>query len=967
MMRRLPEFPREWIDRSKPLQLRFEGQALTAFDGDTISSALAASGRLTLARSFKYHRARGLYSAAGHDANNLFQVGALPNQRGDHLLAAEGMAVSAVNTFGGLAADRARVIGLLARFLPVGFYYKAFRGRWSFPRFERLIRAVSGLGRIDFAARPDRPERVHEFCEVAIVGGGISGLSAAIEAARGGAQRVVLIDESARLGGSGLWGRHAAPDRVALTERLLAEVAAEPRIRVLTAHCVVGYYADHLLAVSRIDRADGELRLLRAGAVVLATGAIEQPAVFRNNDLPGILLSSAAQRLLYRYALSSGERVIVLGANRDAVEVALDLAGHGLKVAALALLAASPLAESDLRAPELARAGIELLRDVRPVEAIAGTDGTLCAVVLTVAGSERRLDCDALLLAAGWMPALHLALQAGASVRFDEGLQQHAPQTLPAGLFLAGRLNALHDARDKVADGQRAGAAATAWVRGERGAAAPPPAAGSAHSHPFALYPHPQGKEFVDLDEDLTLADLRNAAQEGFDSIELLKRYSTVGMGPSQGKLSNLNAARLLGSVTGEALHRVGLTTARPPYQPVSLGALAGAGFAPLRRTAMDALHRAQGAVWMPAGQWRRPAYYAAAGATAPECIAQEVAAVREAVGLIDVATLGKIDVHGADAAPLLERLYTGRFAEMKVGTTRYALMVDEAGTVIDDGVVARLGVTHYYVTTTTGASASVYREMQRRVAEWQLDCILHNLTGHMAAMNIAGPASRAVLGEVTALPLADGEFPYLAAREGRIAGVDARVLRVGFVGELGYEIHVPYAAAAGVWTALAEAGRGAGLRPFGVEAQRLLRLEKGHVIIGQDTDGVTTPFEAGMGWAVKLDKPFFVGQRSLQILRSRGPRQQLAGFVMKDAGAAVSECHLVIHGADIAGRVTSIGRSSTLGTTLGLAMLDPALSVVGTPVQIRGDGGRLFAAEVVATPFYDPRALRQKPAGEAA
>jgi sarcosine oxidase subunit alpha len=961
MMRRLPPVAGEWINRARPIALRFEGRRIEAFDGDCLSSALAGAGVLTVARSFKYHRPRGLVSLAGHDANALFQVGSEPNQRGDSLRAVDGMAFTAVNTFGGLAADRGRIVGRLARFLPVGFYYKAFRGPRSFPLFERLIRYFSGLGRVDLAQRPQPRVRVHEFCEVAVIGAGTAGLSAALSAAHTGAARVVLVDENASPGGSGLWADAADPSQAAATDALRAAVAAEPRIRLMPSSCAIGLYADHQIAISRMDRVDGGLTLLRATAVVLATGAIEQPVVFRHNDLPGILLASAAQRLLHRYAIACGERIVVLGANRDAVDAALDLAAQGLGVSTLAMLAGNAVDATDLRADALERAGITLLREVTPVEALPDAQGTLRAVVLSVDGTDHRLDCDALLMSAGWMPALALALQAGATVRYDEAGRQHLPATLPDGLLVAGRANGIHQSDAKRADGERAGADAAAWVL-RRAAPAPfeRPAA-TPRSHAFPVYPHPLGKEFVDLDEDLTIADLRNAAQEGFDSIELLKRYSTVGMGPSQGKLSNLNAARILGSLTDAPLQHIGLTTARPPYQPVTLGALAGAGFSPLRRTALDARHVALGAVWMPAGHWRRPAYYARPGSAPGDSIAAEARAVREAVGLIDVSTLGKIDVAGPDAALLLERLYTGRFADMAPGTTRYALMVDEAGTVTDDGVVARLAADHFYVSTTTSGAAGVYREMQRRVAEWRLDCILHNLTGHLAAMNLAGAASRDVLRGLCDADLSPAAFPYLGARSGRIAGVMARIQRVGFVGELGYEIHVAYDAAGQVWDALLDAGRAAGIRPFGVEAQRLLRLEKAHVIVGQDTDGITNPFEAGMGWAVKQDKPFFVGQRSLQILKGRGTKQQLAGFALETPDAAVQECHLVIAAGEIAGRVTSIGRSFTLGRTIGLAMLDPALTRPGTSFIIRGDSGRSVAARVVATPFYDPGQVRQR------
>jgi sarcosine oxidase subunit alpha len=967
MMRRLPQkVDGEWIDRSRPLRLHFEGQAVAALEGDTLSSALAAAGIMTVARSFKYHRQRGIVSAAGHDANGLFQIGHEPNQRGDQIVARNGLEFHAVNTRGGVARDRAAAIGMLARFLPVGFYYKAFLGQRSFPWFERLIRNFSGLGSVHFDHLDAPRHRRHQHCDVAVIGAGIAGLSAALAAAGQGARRIVVIDEAQRPGGSGLWHAKTRPEDAAQCRALIDRLQAHAGVELLCSHSVVGYYADHELAVSRIDREDGGLLLLRARAVVMATGCVEQPAVFRNNDLPGVLLGSAAQRLLYRHGVSAGDSIVVLGANSDAVALALDLAAQGLKVTDLAVPEGSPTDPAVLPLAALRAAGIRVHGNVRAIAAQPGSDGALAAVEWVGASGREQVRCDCLLMSTGWMPALQLALQCGGSITFDAALGQHVPQTLPTGLFVAGRANGCFNFTDRAADGKTAGELAARHVRGE--AAIAPGAAPRSrygHSHAAALFPHPAGKEFVDLDEDLTLADLANAAQEGFDSVELLKRYSTVGMGPSQGKLSNLNAARQLARVTGRELPTLGLTTARPPWQPVSLGALAGARFAPLRRTAMDAWHDAHGAVWMPAGNWRRPAHYGK-GPDAQQAIATEVHAVRNAAGLIDVSTLGKIEVMGRDAGVLLDRMYVGVVSDLAPGRTRYAVMLDEAGTIIDDGVVARLADGRFYLTTTTGGSTTIYRELQRRVAEWQLDCTLHNLTGHIAAMNLAGPRSREILAQCTGLPLDEKAFPYLGLREGRVVGADARIARVGFVGELGFEIHMPGGQAQAVWDALLQAGAAAGVRPFGVEAQRILRLEKGHIIVGQDTDGLTNLFEAGLARMLRMNKSFFVGQRSLQALQRRGDRQQLVGFTIDAAGVPLEESHLAIHAGEIAGRITSVAYSATLGRTIGLALLAPAHAAIGGSVQFRDDHGVLHAATLVAPTFYDALGERHRVGAQA-
>jgi sarcosine oxidase subunit alpha len=599
--------------------------------------------------------------------------------------------------------------------------------------------------------------------------------------------------------------------------------------------------------------------------------------------------------------------------------------------------------------------------DVAPFDGAGRADAT----------RRRRLECDAVLMSVGWAAAANLLLHGGGSTVFSAELQQFVPRALPAGSFACGRLTGVYELEPRIADGARAGVLAAAHAGFGPGDGAPGdgapgelPAVGRAQrrpSHPFPIVDHPDGKNFVDFDEDLQVKDLENAAQEGFDSSELMKRYSTVGMGPSQGKHSNMNALRILARYRATGVAELGLTTARPMYHPVPLKLLAGRSFNAERRTPVDVLHAAAGAVWMPAANWRRPEYYAARGETRAQSIEAEVAAVRRAAGLIDVGTLGKIEVFGPDAGAFLDRVYTGRVADLAVGATRYGLMLDESGVIVDDGVIARLGPQLFYFTTTTGGSATVFRELLRLNASWGLDCVLVNLTGHRAAFNFAGPLSRELLQSLTDVDLADDAFPYLGVRHGRVAGAAARLLRVGFVGELGYEIHLAAADAPDVWRALSACGAGRGVRPFGVEAQRVLRLEKGHFIIGQDSDGLTDPFEASAGWAVNLQKPFFVGQRSLKILKARGPRQVLMGIELADPTHLPKECHLVIANGEIAGRITSIAHSHTLDKAIGLAMLAPAVARVGTQIEIRAEQGAMLTARVVATPFYDPQNLRQR------
>jgi sarcosine oxidase subunit alpha len=958
MMYRLPSLPGEWIDRTQTRAFTFEGQRYEGFAGDTITSALAAGGVMVLGRSFKYHRPRGILSFANHDVNALFQVGGLPNVRGDVVALAADMNIAAVNTFGGLAHDRARWMDRLSRFLPVGFYYKAFNSKRLFPYWEKLIRRLSGLGTVPLDAPHVRTPKRYAFCDVLVIGGGTGGMSAALSAADAGAN-VLLVDENARLGGAPEFSRDG---NASVRDDLRARVHEHSRIEVICSSYAAGIYTDHWIALVEPHR----MTKVRARAIVLASGAIEQPVVFRNNDLPGVLLASAAQRLLSRHAVAVGKQVVVVTLTRSGYETALELVNHRILVTHL-IDPRPPGADGDLAEIIKAR-GVVVLSKHHIVEAHAGTDGCLQSIsVGSGPFADMRLECDALLMNGGWAPASQLLLQAGGKVEFDEAAQMHLPVELPEGFFVAGRVSGVFDVEAGIAAGIRAGqVAARHSVHGATaGASVPSPVPRGKDrmgaSTPFTISADPRGKDFIDFDEDLQVKDLENAAQEGFDSIELLKRYTTVGMGPSQGKHSNINAARVLARLRGLPLNEIGLTTARPMYHPVPMKHLAGRGFTPDRVTPIEARHRESDAVWMLAGNWRRPAYYARSNETREQCIASEVAAVRHAVGLIDVGTLGKIEVHGPDAGLFLDRTYCGRYSDLRPGMTRYALLLDESGTIVDDGVVARVHANCFYFTTTTGGSATVYRELLRLNALWGLNCALVNVTGHRAAFNLAGPRSRAVLSRLTSADLSDRGFPYLGVRETLVAGVHARLLRVGFVGELGYEIHVPYSAATSVWDALVNAGANDGLRLFGVEAQRTLRLEKGHFIIGQDTDGLTNPFEAQAGWAVKMQKPFFVGQRSLRILEKRGPRQLLIGFETVGRVPALKECHLVIEGDSIAGRVTSVTYSSELGKTIGLAMVNPGLASIGTKLAFRLTDGGLIEATVCPTPFYDRDNQRQK------
>ncbi|MDG6774339.1 glycine cleavage T C-terminal barrel domain-containing protein [Thiomicrorhabdus sp. ZW0627] len=952
MKLRLSPQPYEWLDRKQIIEFEFEGEVYEGFKGDVISAALWANGVKTLGRSFKYHRRRGLLSLANHDINALFQSKDYPNIRGDVTPIEDYMSVRAVNTFGSLKHDKGTLVEWIGKFLPVGFYYKAFYSpKFLFPKWESLIRTMAGLGTVDTDWTEERKPKRYLHCDVAVIGAGPSGMAAALKAAEQGVD-VCLIDENPVIGGSLDYQFANEPDLGAERKRLKKGIASHPKIQVISSAYVAGYYGDHWLAV---NTPQGLIKV-SAQAVVVATGVFEQPAVFRNNDLPGVMNASAAQRLISRYAVKPCNTAVVLTANAEGYRAALDMKKAGIEVKAIL-----DTGERHCRCvQEAEKNGLVIYHNAEMVEATGKQ--SLQGIVFRESGHERALECDGLLMSVGWAPAGAPIYQAGGKFSYDERLEQLLPSQLPDGVFACGRINGVFDIEHRIQDGEQAGLNAALYASDEPVPDSMDLRATQAHSHPYPIWEHEKGKNFVDFDEDLQLKDLKGAIAQGFDNIELMKRFSTIGMGPSQGKHSNMNGIRILAKARGQSIDETGSTTARPMFHPTPVSHLAGMRFRPERLTAMHTFHQRYQAKFMEAGPWLRPEYYRT-GLPRKMCIESEVNSVRTSAGLIDVSTLGKLEVFGKDAAELMDRLYTMRMSNMKVGASRYALMVDDSGVVIDDGVAIRYSEEHFYVTTTTTSSDNAYRMIQKKVIEWGLSVTVLNRTGQLAAMNLAGPNSRKILAKLTDLDLSSEAFPYLAMRQATVAGYPVTLIRVGFVGELGYEIHVDSAYGLRVWEAIMKAGEAFTIKPFGVEAQRLLRLEKGHIIVGQDTDGLTNPYEADMGWAVHLKKPYFIGKPSLAKLKEMQSRT-LVGFEFLSVQAedVPLESNLVIEDGEMAGRITSIGYSPVLGKHIGLAMVDVALKEVGTSLQIRLSNGRMVKAKVVETPFYDPQGLLQIP-----
>ncbi|EPJ48319.1 MAG: sarcosine oxidase, alpha subunit family protein [Osedax symbiont Rs2] len=952
------------IERDRPITFNFEGQSIVGLEGDSIASALLANNQWLISRSFKYHRPRGPLTMAGQDANTLVQLGGEPNVLADNQVIGAQMQVSGQNYSGSLESDRDALLGHFSRFMPVGFYYRSFfkpLGAWE--KWEGFIRNKAGLGVLDLEAKPDYYDKEYLFYNLMVVGAGPAGLSAALKAAEAGAQ-VLLVEEQRLLGGALSYHRFDIQGQQATStlSSLVDKVQAHKNIKVMLSATCNAWFTDNYLPVIQAKR----LFKVRVQECIVASGAFEQHVVFRNNDLPGIMMCSAASRLMKHYAVKPGQRAVVLTGNDTGYLTALDLAEQGVQVAAVVDMRDSST-DSELQAA-LRDAGIEVLCNSTVYEALAtkgnkhvrAVDIRKISAPGEVASQARVIDCDLVCMSAGFMPAYQLLCQAGGQLSYSDDTAQFALSNLPAHLHVAGSVNGVHQLEQVIKDGQRAAAVALHNLSlGDEPIEAV--TCQSNHNYHWPIFSHPKGKDFVDFDEDLQAADIVNAPRLGYRDIQLVKRFSTVGMGPSQGRHSALPTARLVAKATKRTVTQTGITTARPPFVPEKLALNAGRSFNPVRFTSMHHRHIALGAQMIAAGNWRRPAYYGRVEQR-QQAIQSEALQVRNKVGLIDVSTLGGIEVRGPDAAEFINRIYTFAFLKQPVGKTRYAVLTSEQGVVIDDGVACRIGENHFYVTATTTGVDQVYRQMLKWNAQWRLNIDIANVTSAFSAVNLAGPDARKVLQKLDCdVDLSIEAFPYLAYREARIQGIPARLLRVGFVGELGYEVHVPASYGEALWDLLMRAGEEFDIKPFGVETQRLLRLEKGHIIVGQDTDGMSHPGELSLTWAVSRKKPFFVGARSVDIVMAQAQTRKLVGFTLDANIEQPQEGHLVIKGDAVVGNVTSCEYSSSVGKCIGLAFAAISDAQPGSRISIRVDSGALVEASVVSLPFFDPDNKRQE------
>ena len=950
----------EAIDRSTTIRFTFDGVEYTAHPGDTVASALTAAGVKVLSRSFKYHRPRGLLCCAGHCPNCLVQIGDEPNVRACMRPVEAGMDVRAQNVWPSLNRDLLSLTQLGSRFMPVGFYYKTFiRPQRLWPLYEHTLRHAAGLGEVSPDTPPGKFDKQYLHTDVVVVGGGPAGISAALGAAEAGAE-VLLFEENSALGGH---LRFTVPLQSTPTTQvpkdlpeLLEGLNQQPNITVLTDTSVLGWYQDNWLCAVRGRR----LFKIRTKSVVVATGAYETPLIFDNNDLPGVMLGSAVQRLLHLFGVLSGKQVAIVTANEDGWDLAADLQSLGVNVAAIVDERDHNACSSPYR-DGLANAGIPVFYRHTILEAI-GSSAVRGAKIARLnergdisPATTQSLQCDLIVTSMGWTPATELAYMAGGKSEYSEDRGEMLLAFTPPGIYVAGRAAGIHAVDSQIDAAQQTGSNAAAFAGfGEFDE--------STARSSYVLEPRRTSeqvcvpgkkKRFVCYCEDVTDADVETAIAEGYNSIELLKRYSTISMGPCQGAMCSMNTLHLCARANSWTVQETGTTTARPPATPVTLGALAGQNMEPVQTTPIHQWHLDQGAHMMVTGLWLRPNHY---GDPAAEALC-----VRDRVGLIDVSPLGKLQLTGPGVPELLERIYINQWRDLRVGRVRYGVMCNDEGVVLNDGVCAHLREDTWYMTTTSTGATTIFEWLQWWLQSgWGEGVHLTDLTDTYSAFNLAGPQSRAVLEKLTERNLANKAFPYMRIRSAKIADVPCRLLRLGFTGELSYEVHCPSGYALHVWEALMDAGSEFGIVPFGVEAQRILRLEKAHIIVGQDTDAMSDPLSANMAWAVKLNKPDFLGKPSLMRIFAEGPKQLLVGFKMVDPDVVPAEgLQIVAPEADgrlgIIGWVTSSRFSPTLEEGIGLCWLPADIaSQNGESFTIRM-GGYLKEARVHHGAFYDP------------
>ena len=1007
------------VDRSQVINFRFNGKHYQGYAGDTLASALLANGISIVNRSFKLHRPRGIVGCGAEEPNAILQIGTgastLPNQRATQVDLYEGLEANSTKGWPSVNFDIAAINNRFGRLLGAGFYYKTFirpKALWKY--YERFIRRSAGIGVCPKDPDPDYYEHRNAHCDVLVAGAGPAGLMAALAAARSGA-RVIIADEQSELGGS-LLASNACINNYPAAEWLqetLESLASFDNVIMLPRSTVFGYFDQNFLTIAercsdnlgerqyhqdghdqdqhdqrqydqvRHDQVRQRQWRVRAKQVVLAQGAFERPLVFCNNDRPGVMTASAVSNYLNRYAVCPGQRVVIFTNNDSAYQTAIDLNSAGIKVAAVV---DSRSDGAGCLRDEVENAGISVMpghivTDVRGSRRVSGVRIASWSgdASLTVKNTL-SMDCDLLLMSGGWSPAVHLHSQSGGRNIWDENLHCFVPGESVQASQSAGAGKGSWLLQDCLREGLEAGQTA-ASLCGYRNEELPLPKTNTGHIMaleplwrvPASSDPDRCPKQFLDFQNDTSVADVRLAVREGYRNVEHVKRYTALGFGTDQGKLGNINGMAVLAECLGKSIPEVGTTTFRPAYTPVSFGVCAGEGvgdlFEPVRKTAIHEWHQAAAAPFETVGQWLRPWYFPLGAEDLHAAVSRECLATRSSVGIMDASTLGKIDVQGPDALAFLQRIYTHDVGKMKIGRCAYGIMLGEDGMVMDDGVMARLGEQHFYCTTTTGGAANVLSWLETWLqTEWpELDVYLTSVTDHYSTIAVVGPHSRRVLQKAgCSINLEQQQFPFMAVKNAHLAGLPVQLFRVSFSGELAFEINIDSCYALQMWQALMEAGKRFDITPYGTETMHVLRAEKGFIIVGQDTDGSVNPVDLKMNWMLSKAKDY-LGKRSLSRPDSmRLDRKQLVGLVSHNnttvlpEGAQLVEQLNAAGAMTICGHVTSSYYSACLGYPIALALVVAGHSRKDETIIAAMTDGSKVAVKIVSPVFYDPKGERQ-------
>jgi len=982
------------IDRTKPLSFTFNGKRFQGFAGDTLASALLGADQLLVGRSFKYHRPRGILASGAEEPNALMGLGEgarfEPNQRATTTPLFNGLAATSQNHWPSLEFDIGAVNNAFARFLTAGFYYKMFihpRPFWKHI-YEPFIRRTAGLGRAPDAETrdADRYEQIYAFCDVLVAGGGLAGLTAALGAARQG-KRVMVMEQAD-------WGGRVVVDGAqidglaapAWLARTLDTLRALPNVTLLAQTMVAGVH-DHgyALGYQRVaDHAPGfdaprhRLWRVRAGQIINATGAIERPLSFAGNDIPGVMLASAMRDYLVNWAVAPGKRVVIVTNNDDAYRSAIQLHEAGVSIAAVVDARTEALGPLPARARAL---GIRIaegtaIHHVQGGKRVTGV--ALCRQDGDGGAISEHIACDGVGMSGGWSPVVHLWSHCGGKLVWDEGgaFFRPDPARPPLGHDGQGFVRALGSANGKMQTADVL-ADAAAFAGGTAGVAAA--AEAEAPLAPVWMMPARAGydlrsKMWLDPQNDVKVSDVQLAAQEGYASVEHAKRYTTLGMATDQGKLSNINGLAILSDALGQPIPATGTTTFRPPYTPISMGAIGaearGAVFQPLRRTPLHDWHDANGAAWEPVGHWRRPYSYPRAGESRHDAVLREVRQTRNSLGLLDASTLGKLLVKGPDAARFMDMLYTNMMSTLRPGKCRYGLMCNENGFLMDDGVVARLSDDAFLCHTTSGGADRIHAWMEDWLQcewwDWQVHVV--NLTEQYGQIAVVGPNARKVLEKLGGdIVLSREALPFMEWRDGTLADIPVRVFRISFSGELSYEIAAPAGQTRALWDRLLDAGAEFGVMPYGTEALHIMRAEKGFIMIGDETDGTVIPQDLGLSWAVSKKKADFLGKRGMERPgMTSADRWQLVGLETLDGSVLADGALAPLDGVNAngqkltQGRVTSTYFSPTLGKGIALGVVHRGTVRMGEEIDFIGEDDKPIRARVCDPVFFDKAGEKQ-------